>query len=326
MLAFLFLVCQLANANTWIRLGDCVGWNYQNVDDWGTVSCPDVPNLCDAGKYQSPVKISSQRTVIDGSLEALAFTGYAEGPLTLSYDGVSLWADYNDQGSFNNPGIGDGEVFSTRQLMFATHNEQLLFTGINRFSLDILHYQTRKTWDTFPIGTDAVSIVSMYFKIGNTSRFLAPVFEALKKYKPGKNIRTNVSKLEITWPGLAEAFSTLQTEESHGYYNFQGSLTMPPCQETVEWFVFDFEWELDQTQFDTLHALIGGNNRPVKRQISKVDFFDPLIGKPEPFSFSKLSNGSIAALILGIILAVVALLTIFFGITSKGSAEHYGSY
>lgn len=30
---------------------------------------------------------------------------------------------------------------------------------------------------------------------------------------------------------------------------------MPPCQETVEWFVFDFEWELDQAQFDTLHAV-----------------------------------------------------------------------
>lgn len=85
-------------------VGDCVGWNYQNVDDWGSVSCPDVPNLCDAGKFQSPVKISSQRTVIDGttclcddvadlpgSLEALQFTGYGEGALTLSYDGVSLW-------------------------------------------------------------------------------------------------------------------------------------------------------------------------------------------------------------------------------------------
>lgn len=122
-------------------------------------------------------------------------------------------------------------------------------------SLDILHYQSKKTWDTFPVGTEAVAILGMYFKIGNESRFvffcafvfvcfcfsslffdflshffflhffswefyfsqknryLDPLFQAMSKFQFGKNLPKKPQQATIEWPGLADVFKTLETEQ-----------------------------------------------------------------------------------------------------------------
>lgn len=321
--AFLLLVPLIA-ANSWIKVGECEPWTYAQAEDWDLVACSSV-NYCKIGRTQSPAKITSQHTVVDGSLQALVFEGYGADNLNVSYNGQDIWIDYDSVGRFSNPGNGDGVVFNTKYIRISTHNEQLLFTGLNRLSIDIYHNQIiePKTWETFPYGTEAYGVISMLFKIGNASNFLEPLINDIQRFRRTSN---TTQSLVSSWTGLFNEFKALEDQQGNGYYSYQGSITVPPCSETVEWHVWDYEWEISQAQFDVLRTYIGGNQRPVQRQIAKVSYYDPLVGAPIPFDFSKLSNGSIAAIILSIIVIIVALLTLVFGITSKTSAEVYQNY
>jgi len=319
----LFLVA-FVSSNTWVQLGDCGKWSYSTVDEWGDLTCT-TPNVCQSGMFQSPVKISSEQTIVDGSLQSLVFQGYTSTNLTMSFDGTNIWIDYPDQGTFNNPGNDDGVMFTSRYIRITTHNEQLLFTGVNRLSLDVYHYQIKKTWQTFPFRTEALGVFQLLFKIGNESLFLKQIFNDMARFQRGLNRTQNIT---TSWDGLASELTKNQQNQADGYYNFQGSMTVPPCSETVEWHVFDYEWEISQDQFNVIRNLVGGNQRPVQRQLAKVRYFDPLIGDPVPFDFSKLSNGSIAAIILAIIVVIVAVITLIFGIISKNESDssHYTSY
>jgi len=193
-------------------------------------------------------------------------------------------------------------------------------------SLDFYHWQDKTTWNTFPMGTEAISNLQMLFSIGNASAFLDPFFQAMKNFKKPNATTPLLQQATLAWPGVYSQFKSLQQAKADSYFTFPGSLTGPPCSEEVQYFIFDFEWSVSQAQFDILKGLIGGIQRPVQRAISRVPYFDALATPPQPFSFSDLSNGSIAAIILSVMVGVVGLLAIVCGIVSKGSSETYSAY
>jgi carbonic anhydrase len=304
-------------ANTWVQLGVCPSWSYLTTETWGELICSS-PNYCTTGSHQSPTKIASELPIIDGSLQALQFVGYNAGNVVLSYDGVNMWIEYVNQASFFNP--GSDVVWNSRSIQFSTHHEQLLFSGIDRLSLDFYHWQKQTTWNTFPIGTEAVAIFQMLFRLGNASTFLDPFFQAMKSFVKPTSPNSAVQRATVSWPGVFNEFKALQQELADSYFTFPGSLTGPPCSEQVQYFLFDFEWTISQSQFDIISTLIGTIQRPVQRAISRVPYFDSTTTPPQPPSFSDLSNGSIGAIILAILVGIVALLAIIFGIISKSSS------
>jgi carbonic anhydrase len=50
----------------------------------------------------------------------------------------------------------------------------------------------------------------------------------------------------------------------HGYYEFEGSLTTPPCSEGVRWLVLKQPVTLSQAQLDAFRKLFPRNARPVQ--------------------------------------------------------------
>ncbi len=50
------------------------------------------------------------------------------------------------------------------------------------------------------------------------------------------------------------------------YYNFEGSLTTPPCTEGVNWIVFKKQKNISQTQVKKFSKTLGfSNNRPIQK-------------------------------------------------------------
>ena len=49
-----------------------------------------------------------------------------------------------------------------------------------------------------------------------------------------------------------------------GYYEFEGSLTTPPCSEGVRWFVLKQPVTLSQQQLDAFRKLYPRNARPTQ--------------------------------------------------------------
>ena len=50
------------------------------------------------------------------------------------------------------------------------------------------------------------------------------------------------------------------------YYTYQGSLTTPPCTETVTWFVLREYAQLSSEQFDAFRHILGNNFRPLQKR------------------------------------------------------------
>jgi len=324
-LFLVFLVPQIL-ANTWVKLGTCAGWDYTNVDIWGSLPC-STTNKCETGKAQSPTKISSEITTTDGSLKALVFAGYGVprqlSSNLMSYDGRDIWVDYYDQGRFENPGAG--VPFTSRSIEFHIHNEQLGFETLNRMSVDIYHYEINNiNWNNHPIGTHSISIIQMLFQIGKPSTLLDPFFQSMKNFKRQinkKNITTPLQQTVVSWSDFSEVFTNLAVDKANGYFRFEGSIPKPPCGETVEYYRWEQEWTISQAQFDIIKNLLGENQRPAQGAISKVPYFDPLLKPPVPFSFHDLSAGGIAAIVLAILFLIVALIAIIFGLFVKSSPE-----
>ena len=53
--------------------------------------------------------------------------------------------------------------------------------------------------------------------------------------------------------------------ESKDYYNFEGSLTTPPCTEGVNWIVFKSQETVSKEQVEKFSQTLGfENNRPIQ--------------------------------------------------------------
>lgn len=52
--------------------------------------------------------------------------------------------------------------------------------------------------------------------------------------------------------------------ESRAYFTYQGSLTTPPCSETVRWLLLDTPVALSLEQIDAFRAIFDGNARPTQ--------------------------------------------------------------
>jgi len=51
---------------------------------------------------------------------------------------------------------------------------------------------------------------------------------------------------------------------STNYFNYNGSLTTPPCSEIVEWIVMETPLEASQAQLDAFSSILHNNFRPVQ--------------------------------------------------------------
>jgi carbonic anhydrase len=56
------------------------------------------------------------------------------------------------------------------------------------------------------------------------------------------------------------------------YYAYSGSLTTPPCTETVTWLVLKTPAEMSQAQFESIWVITGNNFRPTQPRASRAVF------------------------------------------------------
>jgi carbonic anhydrase len=64
---------------------------------------------------------------------------------------------------------------------------------------------------------------------------------------------------------LANVFTDLSS-----YYTYPGSLTTPPCSETVTWLVLKQQAELSASQYEEFRKVLGNDFRPVQAQNGRL--------------------------------------------------------
>lgn len=212
-------------------------WSYEGAtgpEQWGSLSAEYA--TCASGTEQSPIDLTDP---VEEDIADIAFA-YGQTPLTIGNTGHTVEVEIEQGSSITIP----GGTYEARQFHFHAGSEHTI--DGEQFALE-MHVVHRSA-------DDGLAVVAVMIEVGAENEALAPVFD---------HIPTEVSDEPETIDGetidLAAVLPDVRT-----YYQYQGSLTTPPCSEGVAWHVLTTPVEISQEQLDAVTRVVVGNVRPVQ--------------------------------------------------------------
>jgi carbonic anhydrase len=206
--------------------------------DTGPGFWDEISSACAASptSRQSPIDIDDVK--VDRSLTPLD-TVLGETSFTLKNPGYTVVATPATAGEL----ILNGTAFSLVQFHFHTLSEH---TIDEKHSVMELHA-------VFQDASSAYAVIGVLYRIGKANPFLGKILSA------GLPQKTTSSAVTVSGLNLANAFT-----DPSSYYTYPGSLTTPPCSETVTWLLLRQQAELTVSQFEEFRKVLGNDFRPVQ--------------------------------------------------------------
>ncbi|CAH1780553.1 unnamed protein product [Owenia fusiformis] len=250
-----------------------LAWNYQ--DDEGPNVWKNSYPICGRSQ-QSPVDIDPTKSIFEAKLSSPFVFGnydkpYSSKPVKIKNNGHSIEVDILQSADVPVIVRGGGLPGTYRgvQLHFhwgSTNNQGSEHTVNGRkypIELHIVHYNT----DRFREFGDAVAqseglaVLGVFLEITKEDNpALSPITDAIKTLAvPGSS----------TWSTTALELDELLPKSTHKFYRYSGSLTTPPCFESVVWTVFQDPVGISENQlmefrrmFDSDKNHMENNYRP----------------------------------------------------------------
>ncbi|MFN8476196.1 MAG: carbonic anhydrase family protein [Anaerolineae bacterium] len=211
-------------------------WSYEGAEGpeyWGSLS-PDFA-LCATGKQQSPVNIPSSAAINPANLKF----DYKAAPLDILNNGHTIEGEYHEGSSLTL----DGVPYKLVQFHFHNPSEHEANGKLDAMELHLVH----------KADNGDVAVVGVFIEPGAENKALAPVFSNLPKEqqdaKPVPGATVNA----------ADFLPATQT-----YYRYDGSLTTPPCSQSVKWIVMSTPVTASAEQLAAYKAIMYPTNRPVQ--------------------------------------------------------------
>lgn len=193
-----------------------------------------------SGSMQSPIDLSSTDE-IDAADVALDYES-ATGTLTDTGHGVQVSIEGGTL-------TYDGKTYALKQFHFHTPSEHTVEGRSYDAEVHLVHAADDGT----------LAVLGLFYEEGEANDFLAPVWSGLSDLESADPVTVNVVNM------LPDDRTT---------FAYDGSLTTPPCSETVSWFVMREPLTMSADQLDALTALYDDNNRPVQplndREVERV--------------------------------------------------------
>ena len=218
-------------------------WGYEGAegpDHWGELSASF--SACKTGKEQSPINIGRTEKV---SLPAIQFD-YQPSPLAVVDNGHTIQVNYA-AGSWIEVG---GHRYELKQFHFHHPSENEVAGKQFPLELHLVHADAG----------GKLAVVGVLISTGpKGNAALQSVWDNLPKEK-NKEAR----------PGGITINAADLLPKQHAYYSFPGSLTTPPCSESVAWLLLKAQGEVSAAQLNVFAQLYPHNARPVQKQNSRV--------------------------------------------------------
>jgi carbonic anhydrase len=189
---------------------------------------------------QSPIDIS--RIVYDRHLGRLPLR-LSETPLVLTNNGHTIEEEYEPGSSLTVNGV----EYGLSQFHFHTLSEHTV--GGQHATME-LHAVFADP------GSDNKAVVAQLFVIGKTNHFIAELLTHGLPTKSGDEVKDESQLINV-------AGALTNTSR---YYTYSGSLTTPPCTETVTWFVLHDYAQLSSEQSDAFRHILGNDFRPLQNR------------------------------------------------------------
>lgn len=240
-------------------LGTAQPWNHDPSSPigpfrWGSLA-PAFATCGDAftgevGKKQTPIHIVTA-TTIPASFPAGSFVlNYHETPLVVENTGHVIEVPF-EPGSSLSVGASPTDTYRLIQFHFHAPSEHAVNGVLYDAELHLVH-------------ANAIGELAVVGVLLQSSTVGLPMFDTIMAnapIAPGHN--------DVLRPGVNPA-DLLPADK--GFYRYAGSLTTPPCSESVQWFVMKNPVPITSAALATMHTIIGqfpnylgfpNNNRPI---------------------------------------------------------------
>lgn len=210
-------------------------WSYGGASDpghWSDLQ-PEY-SLCETGQAQSPINLRSQD--VSESTEALN-VDYHPSPLDEVNNGRTLKINY---AAGNTLTLND-QTYELVQFHFHAPSEHLIENQASAMELHLVHKNA----------ANQLAVLGVMIEPGAAN----PSLEEIWQHMP--------SVEEENAPHLDVNVSSLLPRD-RSFYHYQGSLTTPPCSESVNWAILKQPIQASPQQIKTFKSRFHANARPVQ--------------------------------------------------------------
>jgi carbonic anhydrase len=211
-------------------------WSYEGAtgpDKWGSLGGDG--NVCATGTQQSPVDVSGS---VRAALPRLD-VNWARRPDTIANNGHTIQLAFADGGTLRT----GRDVYRLKQFHFHRPSEHTIDGKRAAMEVHFVHE-----------GADgALGVVGVLMREGRPNRTFARIVATM----PAKEGPPVPADPAIDPYGLMPF--------AGGYVRYAGSLTTPPCAETVAWMVLVRPIEVAASDIEAFAKLYSDNSRPVQK-------------------------------------------------------------
>ncbi|MBO6824633.1 MAG: carbonic anhydrase family protein [Sneathiella sp.] len=210
-------------------------WSY------GSLNGPyDWPGICQEGKNQSPIDISEAQ---ETALPPLTFK-YGSKVSKKIHNGHAIQLEFEPGNKLR---IGDQKA-----TLLQAH-----FHSPSEHTIDGKHFPLEAHF-VHQASDNSLIVVAVLYEVGAENRQLAKIVRNLPK-KQGAEAHQKSLRASQLLPGDLQ------------YFQYNGSLTTPPCTEGVKWIVLKSRLSTSNEQIKTFqHSLQIPTNRPVQPQNART--------------------------------------------------------
>ena len=213
---------------------DAPHWSYDGAtgpDRWGDLE--DGNALCKLGGAQSPVDLSGAMRV--AALAGLQ-TAYGSTRVKVTNNGHTFQVNA-DKGSTLTL---DGKKYDLLQFHFHTPSEHTVDGKSFPLEMHLVHQAADKS----------LAVIGVFIAEGSPNVVLGKFWEKMPKAQGEVDTGVSIDIKEL----LPRA-----TDE---YFTYAGSLTTPPCSESVRWVVLKQPIQASKTQIASFRTVFAANARP----------------------------------------------------------------
>ncbi|URD90909.1 bifunctional monodehydroascorbate reductase and carbonic [Musa troglodytarum] len=235
-------------------------------DQWGSLSSEF--QLCSRGQHQSPINIVKNATVYNQNLGPLN-RDYVSTKASLVNNGFSIELRYDESAG---KAVVDGKNYSLTQMIWHSPSEHLIDGERFPVELQLIH----KSDD------GCIAVVAILYQYGHPDAFLLQIKDEMEKLAMEQCSADQESQIAL---GVVQTRALKR--RTRKYFRYVGSLTTPPCTETVTWNILGKVREMTKEQANLLQAPLSQkyryNARPVQPLNGRsVQLFDETLRNKKP--------------------------------------------
>ncbi|XP_022317159.1 carbonic anhydrase-like [Crassostrea virginica] len=278
---------------------NAAGWNYTDQASWS-----QMPDSKCSLTSQSPINFPPMVEMkYSENLKPFTFTGYENAVTSpvVSNNGHTITVSFTNTATVSGGDLGS--TFKAAQFHFHwgsdnTKGSEHTYNGKNYpAEIHIVHYNTKYSdIGTAMTNVDGLAVLGFFIEVGPIHNCnFGPVVDALT------NVERKDDRHTITSPFKLRHMLPMQLRD---YYRYMGSLTTPPCYETVKWTVFRDLLYMSEEQLQKLRSVYIDTTK-TEVMVDNWRPPQPLNGRTVYISFDVKANSSPAAWLSSCLVALV---------------------